>query len=83
MVGSFIHDIDIPASELPSRSTALRFADIGNALTFIQIEQELSSRTFDLHMNGTSRDKKDKMGYQASFDNGQQLSLGGRILTVC
>ena len=63
-------------AELPSKTTALRFADIGHALTKIQIFNEITSQRFDLHLDGTSRDHKKVVGHQVTLQDRRQLSLG-------
>lgn len=63
-------------AELPSKTTALHFADIGHALTKIQIFDEITSQRFDLHLDGTSRDHKKVVGHQVTLQDRRQLSLG-------
>lgn len=52
----------IPLKHLPNKTTALWFAGIGNALTKIQILEELTTHTFDLDFDGTSRNQKKIIG---------------------
>ena len=63
-------------AELPSKTTALHFADIGHALTKFQIFNEITSQRFDLHLDGTSRDHKKVVGHQVTLQDRRQLSLG-------
>ena len=55
-VTSHLTENKIELRQLPSKTTALRFADIGHALSKIQIFNEITRQPFDLHVDGTSRD---------------------------
>ncbi|XP_076447511.1 uncharacterized protein LOC143284579 [Babylonia areolata] len=67
---------NIQLCDLPSKTTCLRFADIGHALSKMQIAEELKSQLFDLHVDGTSRDHRKIVGHQITLQSGKQLALG-------
>jgi hypothetical protein len=66
----------VEIKDLPSKTTALRYADMGLALTKLQIVEELTSQPFDLHTDGTTRDHRKFVGYQATLGDQRQLSMG-------
>ena len=68
--------IDIEPYKLLSNSTALRFADVGHALSKMLILDEMKSQLFDLHMDDTSREGTKIVGHQITLQNGKQMSMG-------
>ena len=68
-------DVDIPLSSLPSERTVRRYADQGHVLAKIQVAEAVVSNTFDIHSDGTTRDKMKYIGYQATTSEGP-LSCG-------
>ena len=67
---------NVQISDLPSKSTCLRFADIGHVLSKLQIQEELKKQLFDLHVDGTSKDHRKLVGHQVTLESGRQMALG-------
>ena len=68
---------NVSLSELPSERTVIRYADQGHFLAKYHIgERLLNSSAWDLHSDGTSKDRKKSVGHQATLDCGETLSLG-------
>jgi len=74
-VAKYLFDVDIPLSSLPSERTVRRYADQGHVLAKIQVAEAVVSNTFDIHSDGTTRDKRKYIGYQVTTSEGP-LSCG-------
>ena len=74
-VAKYLFDVDIPLSSLPSERTVRSYADQGHVLAKIQVAEAVESNTFDIHSDGTPRDKRKYIGYQATTSEGP-LSCG-------
>ena len=74
-VAKYLFDVDIPLSSLPSERTVRSYADQGHVLAKIQVAEAVESNTFDIHSDGTPRDKTKYTGYQATTSEGP-LSCG-------
>ena len=65
-VAKYLFDVDIPLSSLPSERTVRRYADQGHVLAKIQDAEAVVSNTFDIHSDGTTRNKRKYIGYQVT-----------------
>ena len=63
-VGKYLFNVDISKEDLPSDRTVRRYADQGHVLAKVQVAEAVSAGNFDIHTDGTSRDKKKWIGYQ-------------------
>ena len=70
-----LFNTDISREDLPSERTVRRFADQGHVLAKVQVAEAMCSGNYDLHTDGTSRDKKKWIGYQVKTDQ-ESLSCG-------
>ena len=73
-VAKYLFDVDIPLSSLPSERTVRSYADQGHVLAKIQVAEAVVSNTFDIHSDGTTRDKTKYIGYQVTSEG--PLSCG-------
>ena len=76
IVAKHMYQQQVHERDLISIRTALRFADKGHVLAKEHIACEVTTDTFDLHADGTSRDSKKYVGHQVTTASGRQLSLG-------
>ena len=74
-VAKYLFDIDIALDDLPSERTVRRYADQGHVLAKLQVAEAIVSDKFDLHVDGTTRDKKKYVGQQVTTSEGS-LSCG-------
>ena len=63
-------------SDLPGKTTSLRFADQSHALAKMQVAEETSKQKFDIHSDGTTKKQNKFVGLQVTLQNKQTLSLG-------
>ena len=75
-VAKHIFHCSIPPSQLPSKSSCLRFINIGHVIAKLHIREETSTNKFDLHTDGTSRSKLKYVGQQVTLCDKTTLSLG-------
>ena len=74
-VARYLFHREIPIKALPSERTVRRFADQGHVLGKLQVAEAVVHSKFDLHVDGTSRDKKRFVGQQVTTAEGS-LSCG-------
>ena len=78
-VAQHIFKCDIPDGELPSKSSALRFADVGHVIAKMHAREEMTTKAFDLHCDGTSRSREKFVGQQITLADNTTLSLGFQL----
>ena len=74
-VARYLFHREIPIKVLPSERTVCRYADQGHVLGKLQVAEAVVHCKFDLHVDGTSRDKKRFVGQQVTTAEGS-LSCG-------
>ena len=67
---------DLPDNMLPSKTSNLRFADQTHAVAKMHVAEELATKKFDLHADGTSRSTKKYVGFQVTLQDKKTLALG-------
>ena len=76
IVSRHMFSVDIPAKDLPSERSALRFADRGHCLAKYQLAEAMSSTRFDIYTDGTTKDHQKYIGHQVTLESGETLSCG-------
>ena len=80
-VARHIFKCDIPDGELSSKSSALRFVDVGHVIAKMHAtaREEMTTKAFDLQCDGTSRSREKFVGQQITLADNTTLSLGFQL----
>ena len=74
---------EIPADQLPSLRTVLRYADKGHVLSKIQVSESLlNADHYDLHTDGTTKCGKKVIGQQMTTSTGQSVVCGYSLVAT-
>ena len=76
-VSQCLHNKDIPLSELPCPNTCVNMLDRAQVLSKYQLtESMVTSKSWDMHYDGTTRDHNKILGHQVNLESGKTLSAG-------
>ena len=78
-VSRHLFECDIPDDDLPSKSSALRFADVGHVIAKMHAREQMTTKEYDLHCDGTSRCREKFVGQQVTLADNTTLSLGFQL----
>ena len=81
IVAKYMFNTEISTDALPSERTVRRHADQGHFLAKLQVAEAAATHIFDLHADGTSRDKKKFVGMQITTSEGS-LSCGFKTVAA-
>ena len=74
---------EIPADQLPSLRTVLRYADKGHVLSKIQLSESLlNADHYDLHTDGTTKCGKKVIGQQMTTSTGQSVACSYSLVAT-